>query len=401
LLGSLSQGAVIENLQDADIFALASLTDRQGASDVFPTVILEAMAAARPVVSTRLAGIPELVLDRETGLLVAPGDTNALAQALEELIREPGLRSSYGRAGRARIEQYFRIEHTVAPLIELLQDAVRKHRNIDLQSVRPAGLQPAESRTAENISAGCTGHSPMFRSPAIAYLIDRWPDKDLPLLERELGEMKRRGVPIVPFVCELNPAVRLSRSMERMAPWLEFLPDAMVIEAEWRANPALAQKLEEERAQQQSRSPSAIFLRQARFALALHPVLAGLGRKISHVHATSSRALVCALVLQKIAGVTVSATIEPRPELSQNWIESALGRCKGGRLSDWKLLRDRDSSFLFDKAAVRSAPRKAIVLLGRKTGIDLIAGAISWQKWAELLLRWSHSDRKSKIENRK
>src|SRR5439155_10850511 len=67
LLGSLSQRAVIEKLRVADIFALASVTDKQGASDVFPTVIIEAMAAARPVVSTRLAGIPELVVHRETG----------------------------------------------------------------------------------------------------------------------------------------------------------------------------------------------------------------------------------------------------------------------------------------------------------------------------------------------
>src|SRR5437868_13605320 len=58
LLGSLSQGAVLEKLQTADIFALASVTDAEGASDVFPTVIVEAMASARPVVSTRLAGIP-------------------------------------------------------------------------------------------------------------------------------------------------------------------------------------------------------------------------------------------------------------------------------------------------------------------------------------------------------
>src|SRR5881398_4236142 len=55
LLGSLSQGAVLEKLRSADIFALASVIDNQAASDVFPTVIIEAMAAARPVVSTQLA----------------------------------------------------------------------------------------------------------------------------------------------------------------------------------------------------------------------------------------------------------------------------------------------------------------------------------------------------------
>src|SRR6266480_5612767 len=121
LLGSLSQEAVLQKLKAADIFALASVTDTQGASDVFPTVIIEAMAAARPVVSTQLAGIPESIVDGETGLLVPPEDTIALAGALGRLIEDAKLRLHYGRAGRARIEQHFRIEHTVEPLIELLQ----------------------------------------------------------------------------------------------------------------------------------------------------------------------------------------------------------------------------------------------------------------------------------------
>src|SRR5438477_6996078 len=88
LRGSLSQGAVLEKLRSADIFALASVTDAQGASDVFPTVIIEAMAAARPVVSTRLAGLPEAVVHGETGVLVAPGDTMALAKALGQRIQD-------------------------------------------------------------------------------------------------------------------------------------------------------------------------------------------------------------------------------------------------------------------------------------------------------------------------
>src|SRR4029077_20643154 len=104
---------VLQKLNAADIFALASVADKQGASDVFPTVIIEAMATARPLVSTRLAGMPESVVDGETGLLVSPGDTMALAEALSRLIEDAKLRSHYGRAGRARIEQHFRIEKTM------------------------------------------------------------------------------------------------------------------------------------------------------------------------------------------------------------------------------------------------------------------------------------------------
>jgi glycosyltransferase involved in cell wall biosynthesis len=363
LLGSLSQGAVLEKLRAADIFALASVTDVQGASDVFPTVIIEAMAAARSVVSTRLAGIPESVVDGETGLLVPPEDTMALAEALRQLIEDANLRLHYGRAGRARIEQHFRIEHTVAPLIELLQ----KTPGASQGKVLHRGAATAELAGAGN---------------RIAYLIDRWPDKDLPLLERELEEMKRRSLVIIPFVCELDTTVRVTQKMEKIAPHLEFLPDPMVIEAEWRVNPALAQKLEEERAREQPRAPGGIFLREARFALALRGPL--LEKKVSHVHATSSRALVCALILRQIANVTVSATIEPRPELPRNWIASALRKCRGGRLSNRHLLRNCAESFLFDKAARHS--------VWTTTGF--------WQTWADSLLRWSCGDRKSNIENR-
>ena len=373
LLGSLSQKAVLEKLRDADIFALASTADAQGATDVFPTVILEAMASARPVISTRLAGIPELVVDGETGVLVSPGDPTALTEALAQLVCDRELRLRYGHAGRMRIEQHFRIEDTVAPLLKLFRKA---SATSDKSNQRRDSHPPSRS-------SGVAGSEAATK---IAYLIDRWPDKDLPLLDRELEEMKQRSVPVVPFVCEFDSNVRLNRASEKIAPSLEFLPDSMVIEAEWRANPVPAQRLEEERAQQTNRVPSGIFLRQARFALVLQKLLRG---KKVHVHATSSRALVCALMLKKLLNITVSATIEPRPELSQNWIHHALSECVGGRLADRKLLDGRGTSFLVDKTTFRSGPRKALRLMTRKTGIDLTAGIRFWQEWAKLLLRWS------------
>jgi hypothetical protein len=286
------------------------------------------------------------------------------------------LRLHYGRGGRERIEEHFRIEHTVGPLIELLQRipgaSQRKATHWD-----PATADPARAGNQ------------------IAYLIDRWPDRSLPLLDRELEEMKGRQVPIVPIVCESNSRTRYTRAMEKMAPSLEFLPDPMVIEAEWRANQALAQKLEEDRAQQSVRAPSAIFLRQVRFAIVLTKLL----KNVSHLHATSSRALVCALILKKLLNVTVSATIEARPALPREWIQNALSECVGGRLRDRQLVRG--SSFLLDKTTFRSAPQQVLGLISQRSGIDLTAGTRFWQEWADLLTRWSGSDRKSKIENRK
>src|SRR5439155_10340901 len=161
LLGSLSQGAVLEKLRAADIFALASVIDNQAASDVFPTVIIEAMAAVRPVVSTRLAGIPESVVDGETGLLVSAEDTMALAKALGRLIEDAKLRFHYGRAGRARIEQHFRIEHTVGPLIELLQ----RTPGATMKSTQRCASRPPSVAVA---TYGATGSE---TAPAIAYLI--------------------------------------------------------------------------------------------------------------------------------------------------------------------------------------------------------------------------------------
>src|SRR5205085_1956268 len=162
-----------------------------------------------------------------------------------------------------------------------------------------------------------------------------------------IEEMQRRNVPILPFVCELNSSAKLNGAIERIAPSLEFLPDAMVLEAEWRTNPALAQQLEENRAQQSSRAPGAIFLRQARFALVLRKFIQE--HNVSHIHATTSRALVCAMMLKKLLGITVSVTIEPRSELPRTWIENALSECVGGRLSSRKLLEQLSGAFFLDK----------------------------------------------------
>ncbi|MGE5215190.1 MAG: hypothetical protein ACM3NN_16060, partial [Nitrospirota bacterium] len=112
-------------------------------------------------------------------------------------------------------------------------------------------------------------------------------------------------------------------------------------------------------------------------------------KNISHLHVTSSRALVCALMLKKLLGVTVSATIEPRSELPRGWIQKALSECIGGRLSSQKLVEQLGGAFFLDKTTFRSAPKKTLGQITQKTHIDLTTGRRFWQQWAELLLRWS------------
>jgi glycosyltransferase involved in cell wall biosynthesis len=93
-------------------------------SEPCPTVILEAMAASRAVVASRIGGIPELVGDGETGLLVQAGDADALRQAMRVLLERPDLRSRMGVAARASVERFAaravvpRIERTYAELRE-------------------------------------------------------------------------------------------------------------------------------------------------------------------------------------------------------------------------------------------------------------------------------------------
>jgi starch synthase len=65
------------------------------------------MAAGLPVVATRVGGIPEIVADGETGLLVSPGDPDSLAEALERIVADAALRADFGRAGRRRAVEHF------------------------------------------------------------------------------------------------------------------------------------------------------------------------------------------------------------------------------------------------------------------------------------------------------
>jgi glycosyltransferase involved in cell wall biosynthesis len=88
-------------LDASDLFALPSLWE------ALPYSLLEAMAAELPVVATRVAGVPEVVVDGETGFLVPPSDPEALAVALHQLLDSPTLRQRMGHAGRRRVMTRF------------------------------------------------------------------------------------------------------------------------------------------------------------------------------------------------------------------------------------------------------------------------------------------------------
>jgi len=92
------------------------------ASEGTPVTIIEALAAGRPAVATRVGGVPDVVDEGETGFLVRPGDTHALAERIEILARDPERRAAMGAAGRERTLSRYAVERLVDDMDELYRE---------------------------------------------------------------------------------------------------------------------------------------------------------------------------------------------------------------------------------------------------------------------------------------
>jgi colanic acid/amylovoran biosynthesis glycosyltransferase len=120
LPGAKPQHEIRKRLVRASVFVMPSVPEVGGGMDNLPTVIMEAMATGLPVVSTRIGGIPEMVVESETGFLVEPDDPMALADAIEKVINDRSLGERLGQAGYERAEKLFSIEKNVRELCTLL-----------------------------------------------------------------------------------------------------------------------------------------------------------------------------------------------------------------------------------------------------------------------------------------
>ncbi len=120
LSGAKPQREVRQRLAAANVFVLPSIIDPEGGMDNLPTVIMEAMATALPVVSTNIGGIPEMVIENETGFLLEPADASALADAIEKVIDDRLLAQRLGHAGYQRAHELFSIEKNVRELSALV-----------------------------------------------------------------------------------------------------------------------------------------------------------------------------------------------------------------------------------------------------------------------------------------
>ena len=125
LVGSQSQEKIHERLAAAHLFVLPCVKDKAGGSDNLPTVIAEAMAAGLPVVSTSIAGIPEMVQHNVTGELVSPNDPPALATAIERVITDLPRARQLGARGFEAARAKFSIVTSVQSLLGIFNKLPR------------------------------------------------------------------------------------------------------------------------------------------------------------------------------------------------------------------------------------------------------------------------------------
>lgn len=112
-LGAQPQERVLEEMRRSDLFVLASKIGRDGDRDGLPNVLMEANSQELPVVTTRLSGIPELVVEGRTGVLTEPGDPDELFRALNRLILNPDIRRQMGRAGAEHVRASFSLSQNI------------------------------------------------------------------------------------------------------------------------------------------------------------------------------------------------------------------------------------------------------------------------------------------------
>jgi len=115
---ALKQERIPEFMASGDVFCLPCVWARDNDVDGLPQLLMEAMACGRPVISTRLVGIPDLVINQETGLLVEPGNTGELADALQFAIQNEAQMNAFVLKGLELLQSRFNLETCLEPLFD-------------------------------------------------------------------------------------------------------------------------------------------------------------------------------------------------------------------------------------------------------------------------------------------
>lgn len=282
LAGARSQEQIKRSLAGADVFCLACTTDAKGATDILPTVITEAMACGLPVVSTRLAGVPEMVADEETGLLAAPGDPEGLAAALGILHADPAKARTFGAAGRTRAERLFSLQVTAPAL---------------------SGIWG---------TAGCPVNGPVGREKRghSLWLLPEWPAPKAFTREAEWIANHSLDHRILAFAAATGIPDGL--------PMADYLPDGIVLEASWRAHPDWVTLCEAIRTELGGTVEGEPFFQWARRAVWLAEEAPKRG--VSHLHAARAAALPVAWLAARLTGLSFSGLLEPGHPLDEKWV---------------------------------------------------------------------------------
>jgi glycosyltransferase involved in cell wall biosynthesis len=120
LLGGLERQEIIKHIETAFLFVQHSLVAHNGDSEGTPVGIIEAMAAGLPVVSTRHAGIPDVVLEGETGYLTDENDIEQMATFILKIIEDRVLARTMGQKGKIRISNYFTLNNHIETINQLI-----------------------------------------------------------------------------------------------------------------------------------------------------------------------------------------------------------------------------------------------------------------------------------------
>jgi colanic acid/amylovoran biosynthesis glycosyltransferase len=135
LKGALPGEALLDLYAACDIFVLTSFMEG------LPVVLMEAMAAGKPVVAPSVGGIPELVVHGETGLVFNPADSQALARQIQRLLSDAPMRARLGEAGRRKVEQQHSLDRAIEPLVKLFQAEPEP-----VPAIRPPSPRPLERK---------------------------------------------------------------------------------------------------------------------------------------------------------------------------------------------------------------------------------------------------------------
>lgn len=369
LTGMLPQEQVADKLRDCDIFVLPGELGEHGECDAIPVVLIEAMAAAKPVICSRIGGVEEVVVHDETGLLVEQGTPEALARSIFTMLADHDMRRRFGMMARARVEARFSINETAERLLRLFES-----------HVPPAAASALGSSSRGAAAAG-------EAKPPIVCVCRQWPDPRFHKLWGEYVAMARSDDVLV-VACRVP--VPFEPRRPEIAALIRYLPDAMVEEADWRQAGAMAMRIEAMRGILDRAIDTELFLANARHALALHTLLQETGSR--HIHALDSEALVVAWIACQLSGAGLSATIESPPRVQMDAIARMSPAVRHGRVATIHQRELLGSRFELDSALDHGEDMRSLIdnlVKWKRTGErDDVAGA----DWLTKLRAWAKEE---------